>query len=229
MTAPHHHSCPPAHDSPGLQLVFQIPYKPDEAEEFERSWLLLADIHIQGGKFDLAQDLCQKALKYNKSCAKAWEFMGAVMEREQSYKDAAEHYEKAWKHENQASAQVGWFRLFVLVASTLPLACFCSVFGSPGRHREGSTEDACPEWAEFPGTNTRRGSLSWMPSMPLTHPHYSHTSHTSEHTCPTLLSTSILHLPQVGTPTQSHTSPHSCPHLPCTRLRLATSWPSSTT
>lgn len=33
--------------------------------------------------------------------------MGAVMEREQSYKDAAEHYEKAWKHENQASAQVG--------------------------------------------------------------------------------------------------------------------------
>jgi len=32
--------------------------------------------------------------------------MGAIMEREQSYKDAAEHYEKAWKHENQQSAQV---------------------------------------------------------------------------------------------------------------------------
>lgn len=32
--------------------------------------------------------------------------MGAVMEREQSYKDAAEHYEKAWRHENQQSAQV---------------------------------------------------------------------------------------------------------------------------
>ncbi len=27
--------------------LFQISYKPDEAEEFERSWLLLADIHIQ--------------------------------------------------------------------------------------------------------------------------------------------------------------------------------------
>ncbi len=25
----------------------------------------------QGGKFDLAQDLCQKCLKYNKSCSKA--------------------------------------------------------------------------------------------------------------------------------------------------------------
>ena len=131
-----------------LKRVTKIPYKPDEGDEFERSWLLLADIHIQvgtgggagiegsgysvcwggvergccwqtftsrwghggwrghggevgerggghawvsggpdgplhhnspppcclqGGKFDLAQDLCQKCLKYNKSCAKAWE------------------------------------------------------------------------------------------------------------------------------------------------------------
>uniref|UniRef100_A0A7S0S5T6 Tetratricopeptide repeat-like domain-containing protein n=1 Tax=Chlamydomonas leiostraca TaxID=1034604 RepID=A0A7S0S5T6_9CHLO len=91
-----------------LKRVQKIAYKPDEADEFERAWLLLADIHIQGGKFDLAQDLCQKCLKYNKSCAKAWEHMGAIMEREQAYKDAAEHYEKAWKHENQASAAVGF-------------------------------------------------------------------------------------------------------------------------
>ena len=61
---------------------------------------------LQGGKFDLAQDLCQKCLKYNKSCSKAWEFLGAIMEREQAYKDAAGHYEQAWKQENQASAQV---------------------------------------------------------------------------------------------------------------------------
>ncbi|PNW81978.1 hypothetical protein CHLRE_06g268800v5 [Chlamydomonas reinhardtii] len=91
-----------------LKRVQKIQYKPDEAEEFERSWLLLADIHIQGGKYDLAQDLCQKCLKYNKSCAKAWEIMGQIMEREQAYKDAADHYENAWKHENQASAQVGF-------------------------------------------------------------------------------------------------------------------------
>ncbi|KAG1671374.1 hypothetical protein FOA52_002984 [Chlamydomonas sp. UWO 241] len=91
-----------------LKRVQKVPYKPDEHEEFEKSWLLLADIHIQGGKFDLAQDLCQKALKYNKSCARAWEYMGAVMEREQSYKDAADHYEQAWKHESMASAAVGY-------------------------------------------------------------------------------------------------------------------------
>jgi len=30
-----------------LKRVQKIAYKPDEAEEFERSWLLLTDIHIQ--------------------------------------------------------------------------------------------------------------------------------------------------------------------------------------
>jgi hypothetical protein len=38
-----------------LQRVSKLPYKPDEADEFERAWLALADIHIAGGKFDLAQ------------------------------------------------------------------------------------------------------------------------------------------------------------------------------
>ena len=58
----------------------------------------------QGGKFDLAQEMCKKCLKYNKSCAKAWEGMGQIMEREQSYRDAAEHYEMAGKYEHQVSA-----------------------------------------------------------------------------------------------------------------------------
>ena len=30
-----------------LKRVTKINYKPDEGDEFERSWLLLADIHIQ--------------------------------------------------------------------------------------------------------------------------------------------------------------------------------------
>ena len=32
-----------------LKRVTKINYKPDEGDEFERSWLLLADIHIQVG------------------------------------------------------------------------------------------------------------------------------------------------------------------------------------
>eukprot|EP00882_Tetradesmus_deserticola_P022965 GHRQ01024982.1.p2 GENE.GHRQ01024982.1~~GHRQ01024982.1.p2 ORF type:complete len:124 (-),score=24.96 GHRQ01024982.1:494-865(-) len=38
-----------------VQRVSKLPYKADEADEFERAWLALADIHIAGGKFDLAQ------------------------------------------------------------------------------------------------------------------------------------------------------------------------------
>ena len=57
-----------------------------------------------------AQELCRKCLKYNKSCSKAWEVLGSIMEREMSYRDAAEHYENAWKFEAEASPAVG-FRL----------------------------------------------------------------------------------------------------------------------
>lgn len=91
-----------------LKRVQKIQFKPDEAEEFERSWLLLADIHIKAGKYDLAHELCKKCLKYNKSCGKAWEYMGQIMEREQAYKDAAENYENAWRFESEASATVGY-------------------------------------------------------------------------------------------------------------------------
>merc|ERR1711924_255013 len=49
-----------------------------------------------------------RCLASNKSCAKAWEFLGVVKEKEMSYKDAASHYENAWKYENEASAAVGY-------------------------------------------------------------------------------------------------------------------------
>ncbi|KAF6259487.1 intraflagellar transport protein [Scenedesmus sp. NREL 46B-D3] len=91
-----------------LKRVSKLPYKPDEADEFERAWLALADIHIAGGKFDLAQELCSRCLKYNQSCSRAWELLGSIAEREQAYKDAANHYEHAWKLATQADQAVGY-------------------------------------------------------------------------------------------------------------------------
>ena len=38
-----------------LKRVAKAQYNQEEADEFERGWLLLADIYISGGKFDLAQ------------------------------------------------------------------------------------------------------------------------------------------------------------------------------
>lgn len=89
-----------------LKRMAKMPYNQEYAEEFESAYLMLADIYIGRGKFDLAQELCKKCLGYNKSCAGAWELMGVIMEKEQSYKDAAECYEKSWDFEHQVREMV---------------------------------------------------------------------------------------------------------------------------
>ena len=38
-----------------LKRIQKMAFTSEQGEEFERAWLLLANIHIQGGKFDLAQ------------------------------------------------------------------------------------------------------------------------------------------------------------------------------
>ena len=98
-----------------LKRIAKMPYTPEYGEDFEASWpgvaakpcrrrdawtqnshsfrppsqkawLSLASMHLKGGKFDLAQELCQKCLKYNRSCAQAWELMGQMLEKEGAYK-----------------------------------------------------------------------------------------------------------------------------------------------
>jgi len=91
-----------------LKRIAKMNYDQMLADEFERSYLLLADIYINRGKFDLAQELCKRALTHNKSSGKAWELLGLVMEKEQSYIDAAECYQEAWTCEGEASAAIGF-------------------------------------------------------------------------------------------------------------------------
>ena len=65
-----------------LKRVAKIPFATELVDDFERGWLMLADVYINGGKYDLAEELCWRCLASNKSCAKAWEFLGVVKERE---------------------------------------------------------------------------------------------------------------------------------------------------
>ncbi|KAK2497899.1 hypothetical protein MC885_006116 [Smutsia gigantea] len=78
-----------------LKHLAKVPWTPAEAEDLERGWLLLADIYCQGSKFDLVFEL-------------AYESMGFIMEKEQSYKDAAANYELAWKYSHHASPAIGF-------------------------------------------------------------------------------------------------------------------------
>lgn len=91
-----------------LKRISKLQFCHEDAEEFERAWLTLVELYIQGGKFDMAQELCRKCLTYNQSCAKAWEHLGAIMEREQAYQDAAEHYHRAWHTDDCVDAHIGF-------------------------------------------------------------------------------------------------------------------------
>nr|XP_030134266.3 tetratricopeptide repeat protein 21B isoform X1 [Taeniopygia guttata] len=91
-----------------LKRISKMSWNPIDAEDFEKSWLLLADIYIQSAKYDMAGELLKRCLRYNRSCCKAYEYMGYIMEKEQAYKDAAMNYEMAWKYGNQTNPTVGY-------------------------------------------------------------------------------------------------------------------------
>uniref|UniRef100_A0A8C2PDW8 Tetratricopeptide repeat domain 21B n=1 Tax=Capra hircus TaxID=9925 RepID=A0A8C2PDW8_CAPHI len=94
-----------------LKRIAKMNWNPIDAEDFERSWLLLADIYIQSAKYDMAEELIKRCLRHNRSCCKAYEYMGYIMEKEQAYMDAALNYEMAWKHGNQTNPAVGEFNI----------------------------------------------------------------------------------------------------------------------
>ena len=49
-----------------LQRVTKMIWTSADAEDFEKSWLLLADIYIQTNKLDVATDILKKCVTYNK-------------------------------------------------------------------------------------------------------------------------------------------------------------------
>ncbi|XP_066543938.1 tetratricopeptide repeat protein 21B isoform X2 [Amia ocellicauda] len=91
-----------------LKRIAKMNWNAIDADEFEKSWLLLADIYIQSGKYDMAGELLKRCLRHNKSSCKAYEYMGYIMEKEQSYRDAALNYEMAWKYGNQTNPTIGY-------------------------------------------------------------------------------------------------------------------------
>ncbi|XP_029790318.1 tetratricopeptide repeat protein 21B isoform X2 [Suricata suricatta] len=91
-----------------LKRIAKMNWNPIDAEDFEKSWLLLADIYIQSAKYDMAEELLKRCLRHNRSCCKAYEYMGYIMEKEQAYSDAALNYEMAWKHGSQTNPAVGY-------------------------------------------------------------------------------------------------------------------------
>ncbi|XP_003221910.1 tetratricopeptide repeat protein 21A [Anolis carolinensis] len=91
-----------------LKRLTKVNWSLRDADELEKAWILLADIYCSTGKYDLATEQVRRCLRYNKSCAKAYECLGFIAEKENAYKDAATNYELAWKYSNQANPSVGF-------------------------------------------------------------------------------------------------------------------------
>jgi tetratricopeptide repeat protein 21B len=91
-----------------LKRIVKLPYNGEQWTDFVKAWLLLADVFIETSKFDHASELCKRALQFDASCARAWEYLGMICEKEAAYADAADCYEKAWKFDGEASAPIGY-------------------------------------------------------------------------------------------------------------------------
>jgi tetratricopeptide repeat protein 21B len=76
--------------------------------EFITSYLLLAKSNVHKGKYDLAEDICKECLRLDSSSVEAWEVLGLIYEKERSFVDAAESYEKAWTLSYYRSPTLGF-------------------------------------------------------------------------------------------------------------------------
>ncbi|XP_026769717.3 tetratricopeptide repeat protein 21B [Pangasianodon hypophthalmus] len=91
-----------------LKRISKMQWTPGIAEDFEKSCLLLADMYIKTGKYVNADKLLDDCIRHNKSCSKAYEYKGFIMENDQRYKDAAEQYELAWKYSYCIDPAIGY-------------------------------------------------------------------------------------------------------------------------
>lgn len=91
-----------------LKRVSKSTWTFEDSTYLERSWLLLVDYYIQSAKFDIASDLINKIIQYNKACVKAHEYLGFIAEKEQRYKEAANSYELAWKFGGKSNPTIGF-------------------------------------------------------------------------------------------------------------------------
>lgn len=91
-----------------LKRVAKNTWSFEDAEYLERCWLILAYLYIQAGKNDMAQDLLEKVITHNKSCAKAYELSAQMAEKEQMYRVSAMHYDMAWRYGGKSKPTIGY-------------------------------------------------------------------------------------------------------------------------
>lgn len=91
-----------------LKRVAKNTWNFEDAEYLERCWLILACLYVQAGKNDMAQELLEKVISHNRSCAKAYELSAQLAEKEQIFRIAAMHYDLAWRYGGKSKPTIGY-------------------------------------------------------------------------------------------------------------------------
>ncbi|XP_037868636.1 tetratricopeptide repeat protein 21B [Bombyx mori] len=90
------------------RTISSIVWSPEKADGLERCWLEVAEGQISSGRTDAAKELLTKILNHNNSCARAYQYLGQIAEKEQNYKSAAHNYDNAWSHAGRGDLSVGY-------------------------------------------------------------------------------------------------------------------------
>ncbi|XP_057183744.1 tetratricopeptide repeat protein 21B-like [Triplophysa rosa] len=93
-----------------LKRLAKMEWKDSNSDDLENASLLMADMYIKMGKYSQVDKLLQNSIRHNKSCSKAYEYQGFMMENEERYTDASLQYELAWKYTSMMDPAIG-FRL----------------------------------------------------------------------------------------------------------------------
>uniref|UniRef100_A0A146LJV1 Tetratricopeptide repeat protein 21B n=1 Tax=Lygus hesperus TaxID=30085 RepID=A0A146LJV1_LYGHE len=91
-----------------LKRMAKHPWSLEEADYLERCWLLLGELYIQAGSQQQASDLLHRVITHNQSSAKAYELLGMIAEKEQSYIKAGQHYLQAWNLSGDSNPSLGY-------------------------------------------------------------------------------------------------------------------------
>lgn len=91
-----------------LKNISKSKFNAKWGEESERGWIQVADFLISAGKPDLAERELLRCLKYNKSCAKAYELLGSLAEKNSDQLEAVSLYNQAWAISENRDCAIGY-------------------------------------------------------------------------------------------------------------------------
>ena len=91
-----------------LKNISKSKFNAKWGDDTERGWIQVADFLISADKLDLAERELNRCLKYNQSCAKAYELLGSISEKKQEYENAMSIYNQAWAVSEYRDCTIGY-------------------------------------------------------------------------------------------------------------------------